>query len=386
MVKKNEKIGKVKRSTNTIIVEAIERQNSWMTRRREIARRFLKKLNIFNKKENDMKKINKKLNDENVQIQSGLMAYWFPILCVVVVILIAIWVAFVKPSKKIDTEQVNPSNKVENTIEKIETVVQKMEEKESAPLFDIVRIDEKGIIVVAGRWVSKSNVSVLINKKIVATERTNENGEFVYTNTKNLKAGNYTITLLSENNKESESKVFVYIPEKGYESAMSLLFTKDGSKILQAPILSKGDLIVSKIDYLDTGRIVITGKAIPKLRVSISLNDKYLGFARVSNYKNFGIGKDIKKLIESNEYTLSIKLHDSEGNVISEIKHTFVMPKATGFNNTFYKVRKGDCLWMISKNFLSKGIFFTVIAERNSIKNPNIIYVNKVLSIPVKKY
>ena len=386
MVKKNEKIGKVKRSTNTIIVEAIERQNSWMTRRREIARRFLKKLNIFNKKENDMKKINKKLNDENVQIQSGLMAYWFPILCVVVVILIAIWVAFVKPSKKIDTEQVNSSNKVENTIEKIETVVQKMEEKESAPLFDIVRIDEKGIIVVAGRWVSKSNVSVLINKKIVATERTNENGEFVYTNTKNLKAGNYTITLLSENNKESESKVFVYIPEKGYESAMSLLFTKDGSKILQAPTLSKEDLIVSKIDYLDTGRIVITGRAIPKLRVSISLNDKYLGFARVSNYKNFGIGKDIKKLIEGNEYTLSIKLHDSEGNVISEIKHTFVMPKATGFNNTFYKVRKGDCLWMISKNFLSKGIFFTVIAERNSIKNPNIIYVNKVLSIPVKKY
>lgn len=386
MVKKNEKIGKVKRSTNTIIVEAIERQNSWMTRRREIARRFLKKLNIFNKKENDMKKINKKLNDENVQIQSGLMAYWFPILCVVVVILIAIWVAFVKPSKKIDTEQVNSSNKVENTIEKIETVVQKMEEKESAPLFDIVRIDEKGIIVVAGRWVSKSNVSVLINKKIVATERTNENGEFVYTNTKNLKAGNYTITLLSENNKESESKVFVYIPEKGYESAMSLLFTKDGSKILQAPTLSKGDLIVSKIDYLDTGRIVITGRAIPKLRVSISLNDKYLGFARVSNYKNFGIGKNIKKLIEGNEYNLSIKLHDSEGNVISEIKHTFVMPKATGFNNTFYKVRKGDCLWMISKNFLSKGIFFTVIAERNSIKNPNIIYVNKVLSIPVKKY
>ena len=47
MAKKNEKIGKVKRSTNTIIVEAIERQNSWMSRRRESARKFLKKLNIF---------------------------------------------------------------------------------------------------------------------------------------------------------------------------------------------------------------------------------------------------------------------------------------------------------------------------------------------------
>lgn len=384
MAKKNEKIGKVKRSTNTIIVEAIERQNSWMSRRRESARKFLKKLNIFNKKENDMKQVNKKLNDENVQIQSGLIAYWFPILCVVIVILIALWTIFIKPSKIVKNE-VKEVEKI-STIEKIENAVERIEEREAAPLFDIVRIDKEGVIVVAGRWVSKSNVSILLNKKIVATERTNENGEFVYTNKKNLKPGNYTIALISENNKESDAKVFVYIPENGYEGAMSLLFTKDGSKILQAPSISKGDLIVSKIDYLDTGRIVITGKAIPKLRVSITLNDEYLGFTRVSNYKNFGIGKDIKKLVEGNEYTLLIKLHDSEGNIVSEIKHNFTMPKSTGFNNTFYKVRKGDCLWMISKNFLNKGVFFTVIAQRNHIKNPNIIYVNKVLSIPVKKY
>lgn len=384
MAKKNEKIGKVKRSTNTIIVEAIERQNSWMSRRRESARKFLKKLNIFNKKENDMKQVNKKLNDENVQIQSGLIAYWFPILCVVIVILIALWTIFIKPSKIVKNE-VKEVEKI-STIEKIENAVERIEERETAPLFDIVRIDKEGVIVVAGRWVSKSNVSILLNKKIVATERTNENGEFVYTNKKNLKPGNYTITLISENNKESDAKVFVYIPENGYEGAMSLLFTKNGSKILQAPSISKGDLIVSKIDYLNTGRIVITGKAIPKLRVSITLNDEYLGFTRVSNYKNFGIGKDIKKLVEGNEYTLLIKLHDSEGNIVSEIKHNFTMPKSTGFNNTFYKVRKGDCLWMISKNFLNKGVFFTVIAQRNHIKNPNIIYVNKVLSIPVKKY
>ena len=377
------RIGKVKNSTNVIIVEAIARQNSWMARRRESARRFLKKLNIFNnkQKESDMKKIDRKSNTNNVEIQSGLMAYWFPILCVVVVILIALWVAFIKPSKnKVESVQ------TKTTVEKIENVVEKIEQKEKAPVFDVVRIDPAGSVVVAGRWVSKSNVSILFNKKIVATERTNENGEFVYTNKKNLKSGNYTISLLSENNKESDAKVFVYIPETGYESALSLLITKDGSKILQAPTLSKGDLIVSKIDYLDTGRIVITGKALPKLRVSVTLDDKYLGFARVSSYKNFGIGKDIKKLVEGKEYTLSIKLHDSQGTVISEIKHSFVMPKATGFNNTFYTVRKGDCLWMISKNFLNKGVFFTVIAKRNNIKNPNLIYPNKVLSIPVRKY
>ena len=57
--------------------------------------------------------------------------------------------------------------------------------------------------------------------------------------------------------------------------------TRDGSTLLQAPaILKDGDLSISKIDYLDTGRIVVTGDALPRLRVSLALDGKYMGFAR----------------------------------------------------------------------------------------------------------
>ena len=161
--------------------------------------------------------------------------------------------------------------------------------------------------------------------------------------------------------------------------------TKNGSKILQSPKLQDGDLVVSKIDYLSSGRLVVTGKALPRLRVSLTLNDKYIGFARVSDYKNFGLGADVEKLKPGETYKINIRLHDGEGTTISNIEHSFVMPEMTGDDDTFYTVRRGDCLWIIARNFLRRGILFTMIAERNSIKNPDLIYPEQKLQIPVQE-
>jgi nucleoid-associated protein YgaU len=141
---------------------------------------------------------------------------------------------------------------------------------------------------------------------------------------------------------------------------------------------------VSKIDYLESGRLVVSGKALPKLRVSLSLNDKYLGYARVSNYKNFGLGVDVGKLKEGATYKMNVRLHDGEGNVVADIEHKFVMPKMSGANNTFYTVRRGDCLWIIARNFLRKGILFTTIAKENKIENPDLIFPEQDLKIPVR--
>jgi nucleoid-associated protein YgaU len=114
------------------------------------------------------------------------------------------------------------------------------------------------------------------------------------------------------------------------------------------------------------------------------LDDKYLGFARVSDYKNFGLGADIGKLESGKEYKLNIRLHDGEGTTIANIEHKFVMPEMTGDDNTFYTVRRGDCLWIIARNFLRCGVLFTMIAERNTISNPDLIYPNQLLQIPTK--
>ncbi len=147
-------------------------------------------------------------------------------------------------------------------------------------------------------------------------------------------------------------------------------------------MLVDGDLVVSKIDYLDTGRIVVTGDSLPRLRVSLSLDDKYLGFARVSDHKHFGLGADVGQLEPGREYDLTVRLHDGDGRAIAEVKHHFTMPQMTGDDDTYYTVRRGDCLWIIARNFLRRGVLFSIIAERNNIANPDLIFPQQQLQIP----
>ena len=236
----------------------------------------------------------------------------------------------------------------------------------------------------AGRWKPEEGVSIVINGDIVATERTNKNGEFVYSPSKQLNAGNYTISLIGINgNVKSSENVFVYISPRGYQNSVSLLMTADGSTLLQAPtMLTDGDLVVSKIDYLDTGRIVVTGNSLPRLRVSLSLNDEYLGYARVSDHKYFGLGADVGKLETGKEYKLTMRLHDGDGRAITEVTHRFTMPEMTGDDDTYYTVRRGDCLWIIARNFLRRGVLFSIIADKNNIENPDLIFPNQNLQIP----
>lgn len=51
---------------------------------------------------------------------------------------------------------------------------------------------------------------------------------------------------------------------------------------------------------------------------------------------------------------------------------------------TTYTVKKGDCLWNIAKKYLGKGSRYTEIYELNKdkIRNPNLIYVGQVLTLP----
>lgn len=381
-------MGKTKRSTDNMIDEAIAQQNSWLNRRRNFTRRFLKSVNVFSHRddenEKNVVKRERAPRDNNDDKKSVLREYWFPILCALIVLFVAIWVIFIRIGTPQRVVVLNANPVPVETVSR--DTVKNISEPADIPTFDIVRIKENGIVV-AGRWQPNKNISVLINNKIVATERTNENGEFVYAPANGLKPGNYTLSLMGVDPKmKSADKVFLYISDADYRNSVSLLMTRDGSRVLQSPsILKDGDLVVSKIDYLDTGRIIVTGDALPRLRVSLSLDDKYIGFARVSDYKHFGLGADAGELKPGQEYNLTVRLHDGDGQTIATVNHNFVMPEMTGDNDTFYTVRRGDCLWIIARNFLRRGVLFSIIAERNSIQNPDLIFTDQLLQIPTKQ-
>lgn len=368
-------MGKTKRSTDDLINDAIAQQNDWLENRREYTRGFLKSLNVFAKPGN--KKQNADEGENNQSKRSGMGAYWFPVMCAIVVAIIAVWVMFVRG-------QTQPHVIIAPAVP--EPVVQKVEKQEiTVPVFDIVRVEKDGDVVIAGRWLPYQNVSVMVNGKIIATEYTNGAGEFVYTTSHAWKPGNYTVALVgAEPEVKSSEKVFVYVSEAGAENSVSLLMTKSGSTIMQMPsMLQDGDLAVTKIDYLDTGRIVVTGDALPRLRVSLAMDGKYMGFARVSDHKHFGLGADVGELKPGQKYVLAVRLHDGDGRTVATVAHEFVMPEMTGDDDTYYTVRRGDCLWIIARNFMRRGVLFSIIAERNNINNPDLILPKQILQIPV---
>ena len=375
---KNSNMGKTKRSTDDLINDAIAQQNDWQENRREYTRGFLKSLNMF-ARPSIKKQENQSVAATDAGVvrsrHSALRAYWFPIACAMVVIFIAVWVMFIRGATQ-------PRVIVVPAVP--EPVVQRVDNI-TVPTFDIVRIEKDGDVVIAGRWLPHQNISIMVNNRIVATERTDYAGEFVYTTSTAWKPGNYTIALLgAEPEVKSSDKVFVYISDAGVENSVSLLMTKEGSTLLQAPaMLRDGDLAVSKIDYLDTGRIVVSGDGLPRLRVSLALNGDYMGFARVSDYRHFGLGADVGELESGKEYELAVRMHDGDGRTIGTVLHKFVMPEMTGDDDTYYTVRRGDCLWIIARNFLRRGVLFSVIAERNAIQNPDLIYPKQLLQIPV---
>lgn len=375
---KNNNMGKIKRSTDDLINDAIAQQNDWQENRREYTRGFLKSLNMF-ARPSVKKQENQSVAATDAGVvrsrHSALRAYWFPIACAMVVIFIAVWVMFIRGATQ-------PRVIVVPAVP--EPVVQRVDNI-TVPTFDIVRIEKDGDVVIAGRWLPHQNISIMVNNKIVATERTDYAGEFVYTTSTAWKPGNYTIALLgAEPEVKSSDKVFVYISDAGVENSVSLLMTKEGSTLLQAPaMLRDGDLAVSKIDYLDTGRIVVSGDGLPRLRVSLALNGDYMGFARVSDHRHFGLGADVGELESGKEYELAVRMHDGDGRTIGTVLHKFVMPEMTGDDDTYYTVRRGDCLWIIARNFLRRGVLFSVIAERNAIQNPDLIYPKQLLQIPV---
>lgn len=373
------KMGQTKNSTDDLINGAVAQQQDWHERRRSFAREFLTSINLFAKPNPTRRVVGrpaiKSENAPRTRKKSVLREYWFPILCAIIVLLVLVWIMFccVRPT----TQNVQPVP---------EPIVRPVAAELKTPMFDIVRIGDDGKIIVAGRWRPNTRVSVYTNKKLVATLITDDNGEFVYAPMRAWDAGNYTVYLMDVETKlKSADSVFIYVSEHGAESSISLLMTNDGSRVLQAPTtLHDGDLVVSKIDYMDNGRLVITGNGLPRLRVSATLNDDVLGTARVSDFKHFGLGADVGDLTPGEEYTLSVRMHDGDGNIVSTITHKFIMPKMTGDDDTYYTVRRGDCLWIIARNFMRRGILFSVIAARNNIQNPDLIFPKQKLNIPVQ--
>ncbi|MDR0319339.1 MAG: LysM peptidoglycan-binding domain-containing protein [Rickettsiales bacterium] len=297
----------------------------------------------------------------------NILAYWFPIIIVLGLVAFAVY-HFAGGSKPRDN------------VSKVDEIV--------APTFDMVRTQPGGGLVVAGKFLPASKVQIEINKKVVGKETGNDKGEFAFSSPKKFKPGNYIIRLLNEDGSiASKDSVFVYIASEKNGASLSLLMTETGSKFLQAPDISDGSLAIKKIDYLDGGRVRISGRGLPRLNVTATLDGKVVGAAKVGDDKSFGIDGDFADFRADRDYTIEVKMTDDLGNMVEVISHKFNLPESRDGEASYYTVKRGDCLWIISRHKYGRGILYTQIFEANTakIKDPHWIYPKQVFVLPAKK-
>ena len=79
----------------------------------------------------------------------------------------------------------------------------------------------------------------------------------------------------------------------------------------------------------------------------------------------------------------NITIADTKPKVVTQTTRAAENSPAPSSNET-YTVQKGDCLWNIAKKIYGNGSKYTLIynANKDKIKNPNLIYTGQVLTIP----
>ena len=128
-------------------------------------------------------------------------------------------------------------------------------------------------------------------------------------------------------------------------------------------------------------RMTPNGKNLFSTDIKVSLEDYTIN----EKAKN---GLDIYVTIKLKQYkeysTKEVEITIKQEKKVATVTTTRATSTSTTSSTTTYTVVKGDCLWNIAKKFYGNGSQYTKIynANKDKIKNPNLIYPGQVLTIP----
>lgn len=271
-----------------------------------------------------------------------------------------------------------------------------------APSFDVVRVNPKGDIVMAGRAEPGGTVVILDGDTIIGTVTADSRGEWVFVPDTPLAPGSRRLTLEMQRPGQppikSTSDVVLVVPERQKDiaggpsgdgtQALALKVPRGGSgpsTVLQKPTVHKvGDLSVDSVDYDDKGFLSIGGHAPPKARLRIYLSNQFIGRAVADDTGAWRL--NLTKSVAPGLYTLRVDQIGPDDKVIVRVAFPFTRstPLASMRPGTFVVVQPGNSLWRLSRRTYGDGIQYTVIydANKDQIKNPDLIYPGQIFSLP----
>jgi len=137
-------------------------------------------------------------------------------------------------------------------------------EKSQKPQFDVVRVEPKGDVVVAGHGEAHANVEVLSNGKVIAQGKADAAGQFVLIPPQ-LAPGDHDLALratpLRGATVDSDQRVAVYVPrEKGEEAAVALAEPGKPTVLLKDPTAAAEKALPDAAEAKPSEALVPSGK------------------------------------------------------------------------------------------------------------------------------
>jgi nucleoid-associated protein YgaU len=291
------------------------------------------------------------------------------------------------------------------------------------PTFDIVRVDPKGSAVMAGRAAPGATVTILNAGKALGTTVANARGEWVFLPGAPLPAGSHSLGLsavLSGEKTDSDQVVVVAVerppagpaapsraeplvvlssragdaasrplqlPEPSAaapNTAVTSLSTAPATRAATAPPRPGAPPTVDAIDYGDRGQVRFSGRSEAGTTLRLYLDNKPIG--ETVSGTDHGWQYTPPADIAPGNYELRVDRVAPDGRVAGRVAIPFqrtTVPVAELTEGSVV-VQPGNSLWRIARNEYGRGVRYTVIyrANREAIRNPNLIYPGQVFSVP----
>ncbi|MBV9982606.1 MAG: LysM peptidoglycan-binding domain-containing protein [Bradyrhizobium sp.] len=303
--------------------------------------------------------------------------------------------------------------------------------RDGVPEFDIVRIEPSGEAVVAGRAAPGSTVELLRNGEPHDRAVAGQSGEFAMI-PRPLPHGTYDLTLRAKqpDGKEvtSRQSVAVALEEAADEKPMVALMTPDRpTVVLSQPTAPAASAVaVDAVDVEPNGKTRVSGRARPGATVRLYLNDSFVAPVTADPDGRFAV--TINGGVAPGNYRARLdEVDSSSGKVRARAEAPFSVPDVAitasvpaqisaatppdaaaarephsavavattvpdGTSPSVVEVPKiatitvsrGDSLWRISQRALGAGTRYATVfkANREQIRNPNLIYPGQVFVLP----